>query len=380
MSVGDLHGYTVAITADRRWTEQAQLLERRGARVVHGPTIKTLPLGDEGRLRVATEALIADPPDVVVLTTGLGVRGWLGGAESLGLGEELLEALRPAVVFARGPKAEGAAMTAGISVDWRAPSSRNRELLDHLVDGQRTGTLAKRDGHARTRVAVQLDGSPDEWMGPAIAAMDLDVVAVPVYRWELPDDRGPAARVLQGVTDGSLDAVTFTAAHAVTNFFAIAEEMGIIDEVRVAFVSGAVAAVCVGPVCSDRMRGYGVEVSIVPPAWRLGAMVRSFAAEFAGRGRALTLGGCQVVLQGRTARVDQGDPVWLSDREREVLAVLADRPGVVVSKAALLRRVWADETDEHVVEVTVGRLRQRLDRAGVGIETVVRRGYRLSEV
>jgi len=115
-------------------------------------------------------------------------------------------------------------------------------------------------------------------------------------------------------------------------------------------------------------------------AWRLGAMVRTFAADFAGRQRALTLGGCQVTLQGRMARVDEGEPVWLSDREREVLAVLADRPGVVVSKAELLRRVWADETDEHVVEVTVGRLRQRLAGAGAGIETVVRRGYRLSEV
>ena len=380
MSVGALHGYTVAVTADRRWDEQIQLLERRGARVVHGPTIRTLPLGDEGRLRTAIEALIADPPDVVVLTTGLGVRGWLGGAESLGLGEELLEALRPALVLARGPKAEGAAMTAGIDVDWRTQTSRNGELLDHLAEGVRARTLPMGSGHAETRVAVQLDGSPDEWMGPAVAALGLDVVAVPVYRWELPEDRAPALRVLQGVIDGSIDAVTFTAAHAVTNFFAIAEEMGTLDEVRAAFVSGSASAVCVGPVCADRIRGYGIEVTIVPVAWRLGAMVRTFAADFAGRQRALTLGGCQVTLQGRMARVDEGEPVWLSDREREVLAVLADRPGVVVSKAELLRRVWADETDEHVVEVTVGRLRQRLAGAGVGIETVVRRGYRLSEV
>jgi uroporphyrinogen-III synthase len=41
--------------------------------------------------------------------------------------------------------------------------------------------------------------------------------------------------------------------------------------------------------------------------------------------------------------------------------------------------VWgATESDEHVVEVTVARLRQRLGEAGTGVETVVRRGYRLS--
>ena len=58
---------------------------------------------------------------------------------------------------------------------------------------------------------------------------------------------------------------------------------------------------------------------------------------------------------------------------------LAVKPGVVVSKPALLRAVWgATESDEHVVEVTVARLRQRLGEAGPGVETVVRRGYRLS--
>ena len=46
-------------------------------------------------------------------------------------------------------------------------------------------------------------------------------------------------------------------------------------------------------------------------------------------------------------------------------------PGAVVSKRALLRRVWGPgENDEHVVEVTMARLRQRLGVAGAGIETV----------
>jgi uroporphyrinogen-III synthase len=379
LTVGALHGYTVAITADRRWDEQTQLLERRGARVIHGPTIRTLPLGDEERLREATLAVIADPPDIVVFTTGLGVRSWLAGAESLGLGDELLDALRPALVLARGSKAVGAAMTAGIDVDWCTPNARNRELIDHLADELGNGRLPVAAGRDRPRVAVQLDGSPDEWMGPVVADLGFDVVAVPVYRWELPEDHGPARRVVQGVIDGSIDAVTFTAAHAVTNFFIIAAEVDLVDQVIDAFAVGSTAAVVVGPVCADRARSFGIETTIEPVTPRLGAMVRAFATDFAERRRALTLGGHVVTLQGRMARVGDGDPVLLSDREREVLAVLSDRPGVVVSKAVLLRRVWAGETDEHVVEVTVGRLRQRLAAAGVGIETVVRRGYRLSE-
>ena len=55
-----LAGYAVGITADRRWEEQAELLARRGATVLHGPTIKTLPLGSAEDLRRATEQVILE--------------------------------------------------------------------------------------------------------------------------------------------------------------------------------------------------------------------------------------------------------------------------------------------------------------------------------
>ena len=61
-----------------------------------------------------------------------------------------------------------------------------------------------------------------------------------------------------------------------------------------------------------------------------------------------------------------------------VLEVLSERQGAVISKQALLQRVWQDDSDEHAVEVTVGRLRRRLGAAGGSIETVMRRGYRLA--
>src|SRR5205823_3246443 len=84
-----LHGFSIGITADRRWEEQAALFERRGAAVVHGPAIRTQPLGSDARLQAATASLIARPPDVVIANTGLGIRSWLGAAESWGRGADL---------------------------------------------------------------------------------------------------------------------------------------------------------------------------------------------------------------------------------------------------------------------------------------------------
>src|SRR5205085_8043664 len=66
MKMGPLGGFTIAVTAERRAAEQIDLLERRGARVVHAPTVRGVPMDDDGPVRQATEALVAVPPDGVV--------------------------------------------------------------------------------------------------------------------------------------------------------------------------------------------------------------------------------------------------------------------------------------------------------------------------
>lgn len=372
MRIGPLAGYTVGVTADRRSEEQTQLLERRGARVIHGPTIRTLPLAEEAALREATESAVAQPPDVVVLITGLGTRGWFAAAESVGLGEALHGSLLPAAIYARGPKAAGAAITAGLEVAWKAPNALISEIVERVCADGEAGLIGR-------RVVVQLDGSDDREVLDRLRAEGFEVLPVPIYRWTLPLDAGPALRLIQGVVDRTVDAVTFTSGPAVANFFALAEEAGLFGGVLDAFNSSGLDVVCVGPVCGARARSFGVTDTVEPSHTRLGAMVQACAAAFVGRSRNLHLGGHEVVVQGRFVVVDAGDPISLSDRERGVLEALSERPGAVQSKGALLKAVWGGvENDEHVVEVTVGRLRQRLGTAGVAVETVVRRGYRLA--
>src|SRR5829696_3854091 len=75
-----LAGYTVAVTAARRREELGALLERRGARVVHAPAIRTVPLADDAELVAATRRVLEHPVEIVVATTGVGFRGWLEAA------------------------------------------------------------------------------------------------------------------------------------------------------------------------------------------------------------------------------------------------------------------------------------------------------------
>lgn len=373
MPLGSLSGFTVAVTADRRSEEQTSLIARRGGEVLHGPVIKTLPLGDEGGTREATLALIEQPPDVVVFSTALGVRGWFSAAAGLGLEEELFDALADAEVVARGRKAVGAIVSAGLVEAVPFSSPTYAAIISSFADRP----ARTPDGRV-VRVAVQLDGEDSGGLAERLADLDFDVVAVPVYQWHLPDDLAPAQRVVQAVADGRVDAVTFTSAHAVANFAAIARSMGALDRVRAACGPGRVAVVCVGPVTAARAARAGLDGRIEPTQPRLGAMVARFAAEFDRRAVDLSLDQVAVRLQGNLVRVGDGEPVALTERERSVLEVLTERKGAVISKQALLQRVWQDESDEHAVEVTVGRLRRRLGPAGASIETVMRRGYRLA--
>lgn len=373
VNLGALSGFTIAVTADRRREEQAELIERRGGTVLHGPVIRTLPLADEAGLRRATAELIDDHPDVVVLSTALGVRGWFSAAESLGLDDALLDALAHAEILVRGPKAGGAAITAGLVVTWQTPEATYRELLAHLATRPTTQPSGR-----PVRLAVQLDGDGSAGLADTLGDLGYDVVAVPVYEWSLPEDLTPAERLIGAVADHAVDAVTFTSAHAVANFAVLAEKLGILEDVIASMNDARLVVACVGPVTAARARTIGVRDPIEPRHARLGAMVQALATAFTDRVVTIDLEGTSALLQGRLVAVGGDEPIALTDRERAVLEALARRPGAVVSKQALLEQIWEGESDDHVVEVTVGRLRRRLGPAGEAIETVVRRGYRLA--
>ncbi len=249
-----LAGRRIGITADRKGSEQADLFRRRGADVVHGPTMVTVDLSAEEPLRSATAALVAQPPDYVVVTTGMGLRLWLEAAAGWGAGDDLRAALGSGAIVARGAKAASAVRRAGLEVAWRAPGETMDEVVDHLA-----GAVA---GSPRPRVALQLFEPGDHPSTGALRALAGALVEVPVYRWRLPDDVGPALALIDATIGGQLDAVTFTSQPAVRHLVRIAGDAGRAEELLAA-LNGPVLAACIGPVCAAA----ATEVGIEHPVW-----------------------------------------------------------------------------------------------------------------
>jgi uroporphyrinogen-III synthase len=253
----------VGITADRRWEAQAELLKNLGAEIIHGPTLRTVDLSRDETLRQAGLALIAEPPDWLVAGTGMGVTMWLEAADAQGIGEPLRQALRHGRAVARGAKACSALRRQGIEVAWKAPSETMAEVVDFLSGQEISGA----------RVALQLFDPAGHPSTGALAARCRDLVEVPVYRWLMPEDTGPAARLVEAICAGGVDAVTFTSQPAVHHLFRIARDIGRAEEVRAA-CNSAVLPVCVGPVCAQAARDEGIADPRWPDPPRLAAMVR----------------------------------------------------------------------------------------------------------
>lgn len=364
-----LEGYTVAITADRRWQEQATLFERRGATVIHGSSIRTLPMGSDARLRAAIDSVIARPPDAVIANTGVGIRSWFSAAETWGLGDGLHRALAQSRIYARGPKASGAIHSAGLEVVSKAATERLGEAVDLLLADHGPGDV----------VAFQIDGSGDARELERVRAAGLHVVPVPVYEWTLPEDIGPAVRLGEAVISGRAHAITFTAGPSARNLVSILREHDLDQAFLAAIASGEVVVGCVGPVCAEAAIAAGVDAGavVVPEAFRLGPLVRIVADALAARRIRLDVRGVSVEVAGAKLTIG-ADAQVLTHTEARLMAALATRPNVVLSKPELASTVWRDNlVDHHAIETAIARLRKRMGSLGDAITVVHRRGYAL---
>lgn len=79
-----------------------------------------------------------------------------------------------------------------------------------------------------------------------------------------------------------------------------------------------------------------------------------------------------------------GRPVRLSGQAVDLLCLLVERPGELITREEIARRLWPDTTVDfdHSLDVVVSRLRTVLGDKGPSaryIETVPRKGYRFIE-
>ncbi|WP_186241273.1 uroporphyrinogen-III synthase [Mycobacterium simulans] len=365
-----LTGYRVAVTSARRAEELCAMLRRQGAEVYSAPAISMIALPDDDELHSHTEALIVNPPDILVAHTGIGFRGWVAAAEGWGLASQLIESLSSARIVSRGPKATGALRAAGLREEWSPESESSQEVLEYLLES----------GVSGMRIAIQLHGAADAWdpfpdFLSGLRSAGAEVVPIRVYRWKPTPLGGEFDQLVTGIARRQFDAVSFTSAPAAAAVLERGRELDIEDQL-VEAMRTAVHAMCVGPVTSRPLIRRGIPTS-APERMRLGALARHIAEELPLLGScSLKVAGHLIDIRGTCVLVD-GSVKTLSGSGMAILRALAQRPGDVVARGDLLRVLPGNGEDTHAVDTAVLRLRTALGDKNI-VATVVKRGYRLA--
>jgi len=362
-----LDGCSIVVAADRRAGDLASALQRRGAQVQRAPALSIVPNADDEELLMRTRELIAHPPDIVVVTTGVGFRGWIDAAHEHGLAEQLTAALDGSEFIARGPKARGAIQQAGFVADWVAESETAAEVGRYLLTDRVRGT----------RIAIQQHGAGSDGLEDMLRAAGADVLTLTVYRWgPAPDPELVRRSVLQAATS-EIDAVLFTSAPGAREWMRTAELLAVSDAVRARAVSGRLLVAAVGPITAAPLQESGVR-TVIADRGRLGSLARCVIAYFAeedGAPRVRTVAGTLSVRSGGV--VLSGEFIPLSRAGCSVLGALFDCGGRVLTRDEISAYLPRARQNPHAVEMAVARIRETLGRADI-VQTVIKRGYRLA--
>jgi DNA-binding response OmpR family regulator len=123
---------------------------------------------------------------------------------------------------------------------------------------------------------------------------------------------------------------------------------------------------------------------------RISALMRRHQRASAVHGSATRLtrgtgaGQISIDVERREVMV-RGEPVELTKQEFDVLYQLASRPGVVFPRAALLQKVWSDDTyvTERTVDTIVSRVRKKIEQDPHDPELILTAwgvGYKFADV
>ncbi|GAA3869554.1 uroporphyrinogen-III synthase [Leifsonia kafniensis] len=370
-----LDGFRIGVTSDRRSGDLIDAFERRGAKVTHAPTLRIANSQQEGPLMHDTARLIAARPDLLLATTGYGVRRWFEVADAAGLGQDLLDSLAETDVLVRGPKARGGIRAAGLNDSGMSDEETTASLISKVLAEYPRGLT----------IAIQVHGFTDEQQLDRLRAAGHEVITVAPYRWIALDDTDERVqKLVEAICTRQLDCVTFTSAPSVHALFAAAEGMGVYPQL-ISALSTSVVTAAVGPVTAVPLTAAGI-APLQPTRFRMGALIRLVCEHLDERGAVhletvqgpIVLRGTRldVVLIGAAPRRIHLPPSALA-----IFRTLLGARGSVVSRdelvAALGSATLGPAPDDHAMEVSLGRLRQIIGVPGL-VSTVVKRGYRLA--
>ena len=276
---------TVVITGSRRASELAHLITSFGGKPYLAPTV-----GIEARQDISKETelfinkILEERVDYVVFMTGPAVYSLMSTAKNLGIEKKFVEALQQTTVIARSLKPKIALTNHGVKTDIM-PEENTAEGLTKLL---KSFSLTGRN------VAVLWHGSYSPLIKNELHALGAQVFESSTYRYSLdlkesgarilemmgfkyiPPDEAKVVKLVEDISKGLLDAVTFTSPPSARDLFKIAEAYYLKEPLQY-HLNKNVIVVAVGPSTMKAIEENYVHVDVMPDVYKMGAMIKSLS-------------------------------------------------------------------------------------------------------
>ena len=262
-------GLRVLSLESRRSVEVAKLIRTYGGEPLTAPAMREIPLDSNHPILEFAEALMRGAFDLLIFTTGVGVRSLVKIVSEHYDRETFLTALRSVKIAARGPKSSAALRELQIPIAVVAPEPFTWRSLMAALEAKLGPALQGMN------IAVQEYGTSNPELLTALAEKSISITRLLVYQWALPEDVQPLREAVLALAHGHIDVVLFMNAAQVTHLFLIAERMGYTDALHEGFRSTVIGSI--GPSTTEGLSAYGLQPDYEPTQSKMGFLINEMA-------------------------------------------------------------------------------------------------------
>ena len=232
-----------------RW-RLPSLSVRTAASPLVAPAMREIALDSNQPVLDFAESLLRGAFDLVIFTTGVGVKALVKTVSEHLDREAFLNALRSVKIAARGPKSSSALRELGVPISVVAPDPFTWRSLMASLEAKYGQSLSGMN------IAVQEYGTSNPELLTALAERSISITRLPVYQWALPEDIQPLREAVIALAHGHVDIVIFMNAAQVAHLFLMADRMGYSDALYEGFCSTVIGSI--GPSTTEGLSAYGI--------------------------------------------------------------------------------------------------------------------------
>jgi uroporphyrinogen-III synthase len=269
MATANFNGIRVLSLESRRAVEAGKLIRTYGGEPLTAPAMREIPMSTDGPVVAFAEALMAGAFDLVIFTTGVGVRTLIKTVAEHVDREKFLAALRSVKIAARGPKSSSALREFEIPITVVAPEPFTWRKLVQAME-EKFGSAIN-----GMNIAVQEYGTSNPELLTALAEKSVSITRVLVYQWALPEDVQPLREAVIALAHGHVDVVLFMNAGQVAHLFLMAERMGYTDALYEGFRSTVLGSI--GPSTTEGLSMYRLVPDFEPSQSKMGFLIKEIA-------------------------------------------------------------------------------------------------------